>query len=177
MRTPDSRRWAVPGISVLLGLLAFAMLFPGLSRFGITWDEYPYFQSVERIQAWTGAVVRGPDRASLLREEAIRDAWDWWRYRNLHPPAYKMAMAVTEAAFGDQMGPVVGYRMAPLLAFSLLVAAVSLVAGLTWGWAASAGAGLSLMFMPRVAGHAHVGATDIFLALSWWRRPSSSSRA
>lgn len=151
-----------------LGVLTFLWLFPGLDRVGVSWDEPRYFVSVTRIQEWTAAVASGPNRAHLLSSEAIREAWDWARYWNPHPPAYKIAMATTEALFGRWTGAVVGYRIAPLAFFSLLVAGVTWLAGLTWGRAAGVGAGLALMLMPRVVGHAHIAATDIPLSLAWF---------
>lgn len=156
------------GTSALLGLMAFGMSFPTLDDFGLTWDEPLYFDSVERIQGWVGEILRGPDRAGLLAEGVIREVWDWDHYRNLHPPAFKIAMAATDAALGSTLGPVRAYRIAPLGAFALLVMGVSLLAGWRWGPIASIGAGLSLAFMPRVVGHGHIGATDIFVALSWF---------
>jgi hypothetical protein len=114
-------RWA----SVALGLLAFACLFPGLDDVGIAWDEVYYFDSVTRIQEWAGQVAVGPDRSRLLGQEVVRETFNWRRYYNPHPPAYKLAMAATEAAFGRWTGEVVGYRLAPLAFFSLLVGCVT----------------------------------------------------
>jgi 4-amino-4-deoxy-L-arabinose transferase-like glycosyltransferase len=152
----------------VLGLLAFAWLFPGLDDVGIAWDEPYYFDSVNRIQEWAGQVAAGPDRAQMLSQEVVRETFNWHRYWNPHPPAYKLAMATTEAAFGRWTGEVVGYRLAPLGFFSLLVACVTWLAGMAWGRAAGLGAGLSILLMPRVVGHAHIGATDTLISLAWF---------
>lgn len=157
-------RWA----GVALGLLAFAWLFPGLGDVGIAWDEPYYFDSSRRIQEWAGRVVAGPDRAEQFSQEIVRETFNWRRYWNPHPPAYKLAMAATEATFGRWTGEVVGFRIAPLASFSLLVACVTWMAGLAWGGAAGIGAGLSILFMPRLVGHAHIGATDTLIALAWF---------
>jgi hypothetical protein len=152
----------------VLGLLAFLWLFPGLGDVGIAWDEPYYFDSANRIQDWAARVVAGPDRAEQLSQEVVRETFNWRRYWNPHPPAYKLAMAATEAAFGRWTGEVVGFRIAPLAFFSLLVACVTWMAGLAWGKAAGLGAGLSIMLMPRVVGHAHIAATDTLTSLAWF---------
>lgn len=157
-------RWA----GAVLGLLALAWLLPGLGEVGLAWDEPYYFDSVERIQEWAGQVAAGPDRERLLSQEAVREVFNWRRYYNPHPPAYKLAMAFTEATFGRWTGEIVGYRLAPLAFFSLLVACVTWLAGMAWGRVAGVGAGLSILLMPRVVGHAHIGATDTLTTLAWF---------
>jgi len=157
-------RWA----GVVLGVLAFVWLLPGLGDVGIAWDEPYYFDSARRIQEWAGQVVSGPDRAGQFSQEVVRETFNWRRYWNPHPPAYKLAMAATEAAFGRWTGEIVGFRLAPLGFFSLLVACVTWLAGLAWGRAAGIGAGLSLLLMPRLVGHAHIGATDTLTTLAWF---------
>lgn len=156
--------WAGP----ILALAAFAWLFPGLDDVGIAWDEPYYFDSARRIQEWVSRVAAGPDAAVLLGQDEVRETFNWRRYWNPHPPAYKLVMAATEGAFGRWTGEVVGFRLTPLAFFCLLVACVTWLAGFTWGRVAGLGAGLSLLVMPRVVGHAHIAATDTVLACAWF---------
>jgi hypothetical protein len=76
-------------------------------------------------------------------------------------------MAVAEWAFGEALGPVAGYRLFSASLFALLagllVWTVSGVAGLPAG----VGAALSLVLMPRLAGHAHFATSDIPLTFYW----------
>ena len=58
-------------------------------------------------------------------------------------------------------------RLAPALAFAILVGIVTYEAGRRSGRAAGAGAGLALLFLPRVFAHAHLGALDTFVSLFW----------
>ena len=58
-------------------------------------------------------------------------------------------------------------RVAPALAFGLLVGIVTAVSGRNWGQPAGIGAGFALMTMPRVFSHAHLGALDTFVAFFW----------
>ena len=58
-------------------------------------------------------------------------------------------------------------RAAPALAFGLLVALVALEAGRMSGLSAAIATGFVMATMPRVFGHAHIAALDMFVALTW----------
>ncbi len=62
---------------------------------------------------------------------------------------------------------VVAGRVAPAVAFGVLVGLVALVAGRQSGRPAGLVAGLSLLMMPRVFAHAHLAALDTFITLFW----------
>ena len=53
------------------------------------------------------------------------------------------------------------------IAFAALVGLVTLEAARRWGLASGLGAGLGLLLMPRMFAHAHLGALDTFVALTW----------
>lgn len=167
-RAPRSGSLARIGLSFVGAALAFIWLSSDVSDVGVTWDEPPYFASAVRIQDWTARVVKGPDRRLALSAEVIEDVWDWARKWNPHPPVYKEAMAVTEWIAGDWLGSVRGFRLAPMLFFSLLIGAVAWVGAREWGLLAGAGAAASLLLMPRVLGHAHIAATDVPLTALWF---------
>ena len=58
-------------------------------------------------------------------------------------------------------------RLAPAIAFAVLVSLVTLVSGRRWGLPAGAATGFALLAMPRVFAHAHLAALDTFLSLFW----------
>jgi len=58
-------------------------------------------------------------------------------------------------------------RLAPALAFAILVGVVAAESSRRWGRAAGIGAGWALLVMPRVFAHAHLAALDTFLSLFW----------
>lgn len=155
-------------IPACLAALSLAWIVPRLDDVGVTWDEPMYFFSVERIQEWYGLLVENPREA--VRDSTIRAAWDPpdARYSNPHPPAYKQVMAATEALAGEALGRVAGYRLAPALLFALLVAAVAATGQALAGPPAALGAGLALLAMPRLVGHAHIAATDSPLSALWF---------
>ncbi len=154
-------------LSLAVAFLAAAWVWSDGSEVGVTWDEPTYFASSVRIQDWTGALISGPDRATTLDPATISEAWDWAHYWNPHPPVYKEAMALTERVTAGALGSVRGFRLAPLILFSILVGVIAWVGAREWGLVAGAAAGVSVMLMPRVFGHAHIGATDIPLTCFW----------
>jgi hypothetical protein len=68
-------------------------------------------------------------------------------------------------------------RAAPALAFALLAGLVAAEAGRRYGRAGGIAAGLSLVSMPRAFAHAHLGALDTFVALTWTLGLLSAARA
>jgi len=163
---PASRRvrvlWAVA-----LAVVALAWLIPDLERPGVSWDEPEYFSSAQRIQTWVADLVADP--GSALQPDAIRVAWDPPErdYFNPHPPVYKEGMALSEALFGQLLGPVAGFRLSSALLFGILIAAVTWTVSGAAGITAGVSAGVSLLLMPRVFGHAHLAATDMPLTCFW----------
>lgn len=155
--------WLAAGLAVVAVLAGL----PGLSEIGVTWDEPEYFQSVERIQEWASRAADG-ELAEMSSPGAIRRAWDVERYHNPHPPAYKIGMALTEAVVGSRLGEVAGYRLSSLLAFGLLVGLLTAWTARLTSTTAGLAAGLSLLLMPRMFGHAHIAATDMPLTVAWF---------
>jgi 4-amino-4-deoxy-L-arabinose transferase-like glycosyltransferase len=72
---------------------------------------------------------------------------------------------------------VVSGRLAPALAFALLVGIVASDAARRWGRVAGFAAGWSLLIMPRVFAHAHLAALDTFLSLFWTMALLAGARA
>ena len=62
---------------------------------------------------------------------------------------------------------VVAGRVAPALAFGVMVGAVTLAAGRAGGRPSGLVAGVALVLMPRVFAHAHLAALDTFISLFW----------
>jgi 4-amino-4-deoxy-L-arabinose transferase-like glycosyltransferase len=62
---------------------------------------------------------------------------------------------------------VISGRLAPALAFAVLVGIITAESQRRWGRAAGVAAGWSLLVMPRVFAHAHFAALDTFLSLFW----------
>lgn len=92
-----------------------------------------------------------------------------------HPPLGRWLLGIASKG-GEFLAPVLGGndpysvhsgRLAPALAFACLVGLVTFCAGQRFGRVGGLAAGFSLMIMPRVFAHAHLGALDTFLCLFW----------
>jgi 4-amino-4-deoxy-L-arabinose transferase-like glycosyltransferase len=68
-------------------------------------------------------------------------------------------------------------RLAPALAFALLVGVISAESSRRWGRPTGIGAGLSLLLLPRSFAHAHFAALDTFLSLFWTLALLAGARA
>ena len=151
--------WGVFSVTFLLVSLT-------LTDLGITWDEPAYFGSAQLQVGWVRMLLsEGP--AAALDRDTVFGMWDWDHYHNLHPPIYKDAMAVTWWATRGVVGELAGYRLAPALLFAGLIALAFRWATAAWGAVAGLGAALSILLMPRLFGHAHLGATETPLMAFW----------
>ena len=166
--TRRAASWQVRALwTAALAVIALAWLIPDLERPGVSWDEPEYFSSARRIQTWVADLVADP--AAALQPDAVRAAWDPPErdYFNPHPPVYKEGMALSEALFGQVLGPVAGFRLSSAFLFAILIAAVAWTVSGVAGITAGVSAGVSLLLMPRVFGHAHLAATDMPLTCFW----------
>lgn len=162
------KRWIETRAAVVGGtLFALALLLVGLTLGdpGITWDEPAYFGSAASQVEWVGRLIRDPGAA--LQRDAVFEAWDWDHYHNPHPPLYKVAMGLTWWAGNRALGPLVAFRLASALLFATLVLVAFRWATAAWGGIAGLGSALSILLMPRLFGHAHIGATETPLVAAW----------
>jgi 4-amino-4-deoxy-L-arabinose transferase-like glycosyltransferase len=88
-----------------------------------------------------------------------------------HPPLGRWLLGLAEFLKMGDPDPtgtyVMGARLAPALAFGVLVVLVTRAAAGRYGRAAGMAAGFALLAMPRVFAHAHLAALDTFLSLFW----------
>lgn len=149
------------------GLFSVTFLLVGLTLTdqGITWDEPSYFLSAQLQVEWVRTLLTEPSVA--LDRDTVFEMWDWDHYHNPHPPIYKEAMALTWWVSRGVVGELAGYRLAPALLFAGLIALAFRWATAAWGGIAGLGAALSILLMPRLFGHAHLGATETPLMVFW----------
>lgn len=150
---------------------------------GIVWDEPHYFGSAQLQAKWVTLLVTDP--AAALDRETVFEMWDWQHYFNPHPPIAREAMALTWWSARGVLGDLAAYRLAPALLFAGLAMLAFRWATTAWGGIAGLGAALSIVLMPRLFGHAHLGATETPLlalwtatsAAGWWALERRHSRA
>jgi len=162
--------WTVRRIALALGALAFLAVLMTLADPGITVDE-PLDVRPGR------AYVAGLRKQGLRAFE--RGAVDrTYRDNAEHPPLGRWLLGLASTlgepfevlgmGGADPTGTyVLAGRLAPAVAFAILVGLVAAAAGRRHGPAGAVGAGLALMFMPRAFAHAHLGALDTLLCLFW----------
>ncbi len=161
--TPARLAWVVGGFALILVLVT-------LADPGITIDE-PLdvrpgrtYLTVLQAQGW-----RFFDRAVI--DTVYRDNAE-------HPPLGRWLLGLA-STLGQPFevllrgGPdpvglyIVASRVAPALAFGLLVGSIVFASSRQDGRAAGVVAGLALLMMPRVFAHAHLAALDTFISLFW----------
>jgi 4-amino-4-deoxy-L-arabinose transferase-like glycosyltransferase len=163
------RRWTSGRIACVLGFLASLAVCLTLGDPGMTIDE--------PLDVRPGRTYVATLRARGLRffDRVTVDAV--FRDNAEHPPLGRWLLGVSstmgepfEVLFRgrDPIGLyIVSGRLAPALIFGAMVALVSATAGRRYGRASGLVAGLSLVMMPRVFAHAHLGALDTFIAFFW----------
>lgn len=111
----------------------------------------------------------------LATPESIQEVFADRQFLPDHPPLGRFALGLAhdvaqlvKAEPGDRSRVVIAdARLAPAIAFGLLVVLVGSVTGRWHGPFAGAMAALSLILMPRVFGHAHLAALESFIGLTW----------
>lgn len=159
----------VRGISWAMGVVALSAVTLTIGDPGITMDEpldvRPGRTYLETLSA------RGLgffERATVSR--VFGDNKE-------HPPLGRWLLGIASKAFQpvewialgrDPIGLYIrSGRMAPAIGFAILVGLVTSAAGRRYGAPGGVAAGFSLLIMPRVFAHAHLGALDTFIALFW----------
>ncbi|AMV37249.1 ArnT family glycosyltransferase [Planctomyces sp. SH-PL62] len=166
-------------LGLAAGLLAALLTLATLRGPGLTIDE-PL------------DVRPGRDYVALLQ----RAGWRFFERANVdalfrdnaeHPPLGRWLLGIASKAlepfeawiFGpDPTGLyVLSGRVAPALAFAVLVGLIAAEAARRWGAAAGIASAWTLLVMPRVFGHAHLAALDTFLGLFWTLALLAAARA
>jgi 4-amino-4-deoxy-L-arabinose transferase-like glycosyltransferase len=169
--------WSPKRIAVGLGALAGVLVVGTLGDPGITIDEpldvRPGRTYVSTLCAKGWHFFDRDVVTAVFRDNAE------------HPPLGRWLLGIA-ATLGEPFEPYLGgpdafsmhaARLAPALAFAILVGLVSHTTSVRYGRAAGVGAGLALVLMPRVFAHAHLGALDTFLCLFWTAALISAERA
>ena len=166
-----SREWLTTGrLAWLLGGFAAGLVLLTLADPGITVDE--------PLDVRPGRTYLATLRSQGWRffDPAVIDAV--FRDNAEHPPLGRWLLGIA-STLGQPFeillrgGPdpvgiyVVAGRVAPALAFGVLVGSIVLSAGRQSGRVAGVVAGLALLMMPRVFAHAHIAALDMFITLFW----------
>ena len=152
--------WTLP---VGLGALAFLLVASTLDDPGITWDEAFVNIPAARGQAEWMARLSELDRP--FSKETIDT---YWETTSDHPSLARTCAAVSYLLFQGWVGETASLRLPSAIWFGLLVTGVAVSAAVLGGRWAGLVAGLALMSMPRLFGHAHVFSLDIPITALWF---------
>jgi hypothetical protein len=156
---------------MVVALLTFLVILPTVGDIGLTWDEPAYrFSQIMSTQWWERLFqIRSfSDFKTLISPDTLHYYWPYGHFGvNFHPPLSGQLSLLTNGLFGWLTNDIVGRRLASVFEF---VACVTILFGFIgsryskWaGWVAA----LSLFFMPRPFGDAHVAGTDMPGMLLW----------
>ena len=164
---PRYSAWTSVAMFVFSALLAGATV----AGPGLTWDEPPYRQSQVTLQNWFGRLRDAKDRddaAELFSRDAIDRYWEFNRLgHNFHPPMGSYLNLLTYSLAGRYWNDISSRRLASALQFAAVVTILCHFMGKRYGTTVGLFAGLSLLTMPRLMGHAHVFCTDMPLLFFW----------
>ncbi|HUU26937.1 MAG TPA: tetratricopeptide repeat protein [archaeon] len=167
-------------LSLVSGLVALAAVTATINDLGITTDEPHYYDSCLQQIAWFHQAAEDFSKgqwSAPFSPEVLDRHWNFELIYNVHPPFYKLCSSLTLVLFEPWLGTMGAYRFSTAIMFSLLVALLFFTVGRRYGILAGLWAAASFALMPRIFGHAHIGATDMPITLLWFASAISFHRA
>ncbi|WP_152053149.1 glycosyltransferase family 39 protein [Tautonia marina] len=168
----------------LLGTLAGLAVLLTIGDPGITSDEPIDVKVGRNYLSLAGSLI---DQVGSRGLGSVRQAnLDAFFADNAqHPPLGRWLVGLASVVFEPIEGLLGGAdpmsvhpaRVAPMLAFAVLVGLITREAGRRFGPPAGIVAGVSLVLMPRVFAHAHFATLDTILALCWTLALLAAARA
>lgn len=152
------RRRIFTGLIFLCVLVGLTLSLPGP---GLCWDE-PYYLAAASHSYLPWFRRLGDD---ALSREAILTSWN---PVERHPPATQIWIGLVQTAAGGWLGDLLVARLAVAMLFAILAAWLFLFVARRSGNLPGFLAAASLVFIPRVLGHAHFATLDIPIALGWF---------
>lgn len=167
MSHAQARRAGRPTDLLIAAAIFFLVVVQSLwtiDAIGISWDEPKYFASAKAMVEWC-AELGTSDTLSVAR---VDDVFGFRAGFNVHPTLAKSLGAVSYALGKGVLGEFRAFRMASVVLFGVLLAAIYLRAVAAWGRLAALVAVVAVGSMPRVFVHHHLAATDGPLAVFWF---------
>lgn len=169
----DFRRTTPTELAIALGLSVVAVLSVVVTNDGVghSWDEAYYYQPAQMTVEWLGEFFSNPGHAAS--REVIDRLWsgeiDPGTERPVGiielPSICKWAMGVSWALFHNLWGDLRALRFPTALAFGASVFLIYLLTLNSYRRRAAVIAAVTFMVMPRVFGHAHIGATETITSM------------
>ena len=151
-------------IAVALFLLVVWQSIWTLDAIGISWDEPKYFATAKAIVEWSSDL----GSPAAWSTDRIDEVVGFRTGVNVHPTLAKSLGALSYALGKGLLGEFRAFRMASVILFGVLLAAIYLRVVASWGRSAALIAAVGVGSMPRVFVHHHLAATDAPLAVAWF---------
>lgn len=152
------RSFPVGGLSLLIAVLATALVLVTMPDYGLSADE-AFYMSIGRANA------------TWLRQPSWNTIDEYWPIHDRHPPLLKISGGITWYMF-SQLFPVLpaisAFRLGVLPFVFLLSGVMTWYTAKMYGRVLGCFAGLSVILLPRVFFHAHLGALDFPITALWF---------
>lgn len=149
-------------IAIAIGCTIFLTLLTQLDAPGVTWDEgLVNFEAAKNQAEWFRNLYQ---LDAPFSKETIDQ---YWSTPSDHPSLPRTMAALSHICFTGWVDEVVALRVPSALLFSFLIATIFLFLRAFVNIPSALFGALSLAFMPRVWGHAHIFSLDLPI-LCWW---------
>lgn len=149
-------------IAFALGLFTFTALVSQLDAPGVTWDEgLVNFAAAKNQAEWFRNLF-------ILEAPFSKETIDqYWFTTSDHPSLPRTMAALSHICFTGLVDEIVALRIPSAFLFSILITTIYLFLRAFINILSALFGALSLIFMPRVWGHAHIFSLDLPI-LCWW---------
>lgn len=156
-----SKSFSRYGISILISVFIFAVLWLTSADTGLTWDEPDYIAAAKAYTGWFDQVFTYPEIG--LKPKMVDY---YWQVNHEHPPLDKIwsgAIWLLSRNFTDDL---TAHRLGNMLISAVLAGLLYLWIRDQYGLVAGLAAVAALFSMPRFFFHAHLAALDVPAAFS-----------
>ena len=140
---------------VALALAAFLSVVLSYRGIGLTWDEAYYYNPSLKAGMWLG---------SLLKGDGLGDTGIYWSTEPDDipelPSVVKLLNGVSVLSFSKYYGVLTAFRLPAAAAFAITGALIYVIGLIGYNRRVGLLAALMYYLMPRVFGHAHLGASE-----------------
>lgn len=146
---------------VILFLAAFFLVvLTGRGRYGLSWDEAYFHNPSKTAATWLFRLFFASERPVSAGE--IDAAWS--EIREL-PSVVKLCLGTSSIIFCGYIDNLTAYRLPAAVAYALTLVMMYILMFQLFGRGAALMTVFSYALMPRIFGHAHIGASESILAL------------
>ena len=146
---------------IILFLVAFFLVFlTGRGRYGLSWDEAYFYNPSSTAATWLFRILFASEHPVSAAE--IDAAWS--DIKEL-PSVVKLCLGISSIIFRGYIDNLTAYRLPAAVSYALTLVLMYALMFKLLGRGAALMTTFSYALMPRIFGHAHIGASESILAL------------